>query len=354
MPVSSRLHASAALLLLVLVGSLITGLFSYLHLPAAAFLGYLLAGIVFGISGSQAQVAPVVFRFGQACLGLLIAQWITPESLAVLLNDWPIIVMGLSSTLVASLLIALGLIHFGHSAPLTAAWGSAPGAAAAMVAAAEAHGVDSRMVATLQYLRILAAIITATLVSHWLAPQVHSLPVIENLSPEPTLLAVLLAFAIAILGVIAGAKIPNGANLLPLVIGIVLNAWQPGLIYLPESVALIAFAAIGLHIGLRFDRATLSHIGRQLPVLLCAVFSLTLLCAGSAWLLAVLADRDFTTLYYALSPGGLDAMAIMAMESGSPMPLVLAMQTLRIVLVVILGSQFARLLLWLAAKTGKS
>lgn len=350
MAVSARLHAFASCLPLLIFGTLLTGFFTYLQVPAAAFLGYLCAGIAFGISGSGAKVPAVVFRFGQACLGLLIAQWITPESLQVLLSDWPLIVLGLSCTLLASLCVALGLIHFGATSALTAAWGCAPGAAAAMVASAEAHGVDSRMVATLQYLRILAAIITASLVSHWLAP---ATPALEPSLPqvvEPNLWAMLSAAVVVLLGVWAGTKIPNGANLIPLLIGIVCNIWQPGLLYVPSFVAVLAFAAIGLHIGLRFDRVTLGHIGRQFPLLLCAVFSLTILCAGAAWVLAIISERDFATLYFALSPGGLDAMAIMALESGSPLPLVLAMQTLRIILVVFFGAQFAQLVLWLARR----
>jgi membrane AbrB-like protein len=348
MPVPLRLGALAPLLTLFLAGSLLAWSLQLLQVPAAAFLGYLGAGVVFGVSGSRAQVPPVLFRAGQACLGLLIAQGVTPAALAVLGQDWPIVLGGLSTTLLASVLVALGLIRFGAVAPRSAAWGTAPGAAAAMVAAAQAQGADTRMVATLQYLRILAAILTASLVSHWLPPAADIAQPLRAPLSEPDALALFSALAVLGLGVVAGARVPNGANLIPLGIGVALNAWHPGLLYLPASAALLAFAAIGLHIGLRFDRPTLGHIGRQLPVLLLAVFSLTLLCAGAAWLIAQLAERDFASLYFALSPGGLDAMAIMALQSGSPVPLVLALQTLRILLVVLLGGQFARLVLYLA------
>jgi membrane AbrB-like protein len=348
MPVLSRLRTLAALLPLLVVGSLLTGLFTYWQIPAAAFLGYLAAGISFAVSGSRAQVPPLLFRCGQACLGLLIARWVTPESIAVLRHDWPLMLLGLGSTVLASVLIALGLIRFGRTPALAAAWGSAPGAASAMVAAADAHGADSRLVAILQYLRILAAIITASLVSHWLPASAADVTILAPAQANaPGLSAMLAALAVVVLGVWGGGKIANGANLIPLIIGVGLNAWHPGWLYIPSEAALLAFAAIGLHIGLRFDLATLRHIGRRLPVLACAVFSLTVLCGLFAGLLALLSGRDFATLYFALSPGGLDAMAIMALESGSPLPLVLAMQTLRIVLVVVLGSQFARLVLWL-------
>ena len=348
-----RQHPLLALLALFICGSLLTALLGFWHIPAAAFLGYLVAGIFFGISGSSAQVPPVIFRLGQACLGLLIANWVTPASVAVILSDWPLMLMGLCTTLVSSVLIAWLLIRLAKLSPLAAAWGCAPGAASAVVASAALAGADSRMVATLQYLRILAAILTATVVSHWLpaTPEPLSIPTVAL---TPSVAAFLAALGVVALGVVAGAKIPNGANLIPLVIGVGLNAWHPGFLYLPSAVSVVAFAAIGMHIGLRFDRATLWHIGRQLPVLLLAVFALTILCCLWAALLAWGLGRDFGELFYALSPGGLDAMAIMALESGSPLPLVLAMQTLRILLVVLLGGQLVKCVLWLSARASRT
>jgi len=51
---------------------------------------------------------------------------------------------------------------------------------------------------------------------------------------------------------------------------------------------------------------------------------------------------DFLSMYLATSPGGLDAMAIIAVETHADVGLVLAMQTLRLFGVILTGAFCAR------------
>ena len=53
---------------------------------------------------------------------------------------------------------------------------------------------------------------------------------------------------------------------------------------------------------------------------------------------------DQLTAYLATSPGGLDTIAIIAVGSTADVPFVLAMQTLRLILVVVTGPPLARLI----------
>ncbi|MNL22133.1 putative ammonia monooxygenase [compost metagenome] len=73
-------------------------------------------------------------------------------------------------------------------------------------------------------------------------------------------------------------------------------------------------------------------------------------CALSAFLLAALLDKDFLSVYLATSPGGLDSMAIIAVDTHSDVGLVLAMQTLRLFVVLLTGAYFARLIIRLASR----
>ncbi len=70
--------------------------------------------------------------------------------------------------------------------------------------------------------------------------------------------------------------------------------------------------------------------------------ALILLCAGSAWFLAKLMGIDFLSMYLATSPGGLDAMAILAVETHADAGFVLASQTLRLFSVVLVSVVMAR------------
>jgi uncharacterized protein len=83
----------------------------------------------------------------------------------------------------------------------------------------------------------------------------------------------------------------------------------------------------------------------HLPAMILGAVLLITLCAFSAWLLAHWLGKDFLSLYLATSPGGLDAMAIIAVDTHSDVGLVLAMQTLRLFAVIVSGAFFARLII---------
>jgi uncharacterized membrane protein AbrB (regulator of aidB expression) len=50
----------------------------------------------------------------------------------------------------------------------TAIWGSSPGAATAMTLMSESYGADMRLVAVMQYLRVVLVVLTASLVARLL------------------------------------------------------------------------------------------------------------------------------------------------------------------------------------------
>ena len=82
--------------------------------------------------------------------------------------------------------------------------------------------------------------------------------------------------------------------------------------------------------------------GRLLPFVLCSTVALVVACAGLGWALAVLTPSDALTAYLATTPGGIDSVAIVALESGTSAPLVLAVQMLRLFAVVLAGSLVGR------------
>jgi membrane AbrB-like protein len=67
------------------------------------------------------------------------------------------------------------------------------------------------------------------------------------------------------------------------------------------------------------------------------------LSGGIAVLLHIGAGIDPLTAYLATSPGGMDSLAIIAAASGADMGFVMAIQTSRLVIVLITGPPLARL-----------
>jgi len=68
------------------------------------------------------------------------------------------------------------------------------------------------------------------------------------------------------------------------------------------------------------------------------------LCGLSAWMLTWLLHLDALTAYLSTSPGGLDSVAIIAVGSNADIATVLAIQTLRLFVVILVGPQVAKLI----------
>lgn len=318
------------------------------EVPAGLFLGPMLVAIVFGVCGAGLRLHKKVFRFGQGCVGLLVAHTMTWSVLVSLASSWHLMLLATMLTVCLSALVGLGTVRFGGISGNTAAWGTAPGAASAMVAMAEDYGADSRLVATMQYVRVVCVVMVGALVSHLLGATAGVSQAITS-APVMSHTDLALGLGVILMGVAAGAFLPAGALLVPLLLGAALQLAGVLTITLPSELLAFGYAAIGCYIGLRFDRETLSYVWRRLPTMVIGALVLIMLCAALAWLLASLTGTDFLSMYLATSPGGLDAMAIIAVETNSDTGLVLAMQTLRLFGVILTGAFFAKQIIRLTA-----
>lgn len=315
-----------------------------LAVPAGLFLGPMLVAILFAVSGARLNLHRHVFRFGQGCVGLLVAHSVSWPVLTSLAQSWQLMLLATLITVLLSAVVGLGTVRFGGIPGSTAAWGTAPGAASAMVSMAEDNGADGRVVATMQYVRVVCVVMIGSLVSHLLGAsdlvgETANVPaVVQTAAPGDFVLGL----GVVLVGVLAGNRIPAGALLLPLLVGAGLQLGGVLDIALPSELLAFAYGAIGCYIGLRFDRQTVRYVWKRLPTMIAGAVALIVLCAGCAWVLARAAGMDFLSMYLATSPGGLDAMAIIAVETHADVGMVLAMQTLRLFGVILTGAYFAR------------
>lgn len=337
---------------LILLAGACGQLLKFCKVPAALFLGPMLVAILFGVSGASIRVHKQAFRLGQGFVGMLVAHAMTLSVLTTVAQSWHVMLFATVLTVTLSALVGLGLVRFAGIEGSTAAWGTAPGAASAMVAMSEEYGANSRVVATMQYVRVVCVVMIGALISRLLgvessAAEVHSSALALQGSD---VLNIILSVAAIVMGVVLSTRVPAGALLVPLLIGGALQLSGLLQITLPHWLLAFAYGAIGCYIGLRFDRATIRYVWRHLPAMICGSLSLIFLCALSAWLIAKLMGKDFLSVYLATSPGGLDAMAIIAVDTHSDVGFVLAMQTLRLLGVIATGGFFARQIIRLTAK----
>lgn len=331
-------------LALILLAGSAGYLLKILNMPAALFLGPMLVSIGFGVAGATIRMPKPLFQLGQGTVGVLIAHAMSVSVLLTALASWHIMLFATLLTVLLSAAVGLFLVRFAGIPSNTAAWGTSPGAASAMVAMSEDYGADSRIVATMQYVRVVCVVMVGALVSRFLgAPssgaELHSSDaVVQSLS----LIDLGLSLAVIGIGVWLGSRMPAGALLVPLLLGGALQLSGVLQITIPGWLLPLGYGAIGCYVGLRFDRPTVQYVWRRLPMMLLASMLLILLCALSAWLIAALLDKDYLSVYLATSPGGLDTMAIIAIDTHADVGFVLAMQTLRLFGVILTGSFLAK------------
>ena len=306
-------------------------------LPAALLLGPMIGGIVFGVNGVRLAVPQRPYLASQALVGAMVSATITPAILATFGRDWPLFSAVMAATLLGAAALGWLISRLGFIPGATAVYGTSPGAATAMVLLGEAHGADTRLVAFMQYSRVLLVALAAAVVARfwagsggvhppgapWLAP-VHwgNLALVIGLALLSQQLARLL-------------RLPAWALLGPMLVLSALHAGAGLPIQLPRWLLAVAYALLGWHIGLGFRRDALLHAWRALPVVAAAALALMAFCGGLAWLLTQLAHVDALTAYLATSPGGLDSVAIIAASAPQvDLPFVLALQSVRLLFVI--------------------
>ena len=335
----SRLAPASQWTVLIVLSAGIGAVLLWLHAPAALMLGPLVAGIVVASGGGKVAFPLPAFVVAQGIIGCMIARMMPLSILGDILSHWVLFTAGIVSVVVACSLMGWLMTRLHLLPGTTALWGMSPGAASVMTIMAESYGADIRLVAVMQYLRVVGVAAVAALVarlfgvsaSHGAAaivwfPPVAWLPLAETL-------------ALAIVGPIIARllRIPAGAFLVPLVGGAVLTHVGWLTIELPTWLLAASYAFVGWNVGLRFTRPLLLHAARALPLIVGSTLVLIVICGVVAAAMVVMAGIDPLTAYLATSPGGSDSIAIIAASTNVDVSFVMAMQTFRMITVMFLA-----------------
>src|SRR5215203_3116371 len=158
------------------VGSLLAGLFAQsAGLPAGWLVGPMLVALVLALAWEN---HPTVPRWGRiaslAVVGGMLAATFRPSVLPLVAGHWLPVGLVVCGTLFLSLgagVLLSGLVRIDRR---TTALGTLPGAASGMLAMSDPLGADARLVALMQYTRVVVVVVTATLVGRLMtgaAPQ---------------------------------------------------------------------------------------------------------------------------------------------------------------------------------------
>ncbi|HSV00776.1 MAG TPA: AbrB family transcriptional regulator, partial [Roseiarcus sp.] len=290
--------------------------FEWMRLPAALMLGAITAAILLCWFEGRVTIPPWGFVIAQGFVGCLVARAITPDIVVTIFHRWPMFLVLIGAVIFFAALLGYGLARLRVLPGTTAVWGSSAGAATAMVLMSDGFGGDMRLVAVMQYLRVACVGLVASLVARAWAPGAATAASIiwsPPVAPGPLLATLLLGVGGAIVGM--KCRIPAGALLVPMFIGAPLSATHLITITLPPWLLAISYALVGWSIGLRFTREAVLHASKQLPIILASILALIAMCGGLAFALHEAAGTDPLTAYLATSPGGADAVAIIAASS---------------------------------------
>ena len=331
---------------LIIMSLVLVLLLERMRLPAALLLGAMAAAILLAWFEGQVKIPPWSFVIAQGIVGCLVARSISPDIVKEMIRQWPMFLICIGAVILFATALGYGLARWKVLPGTTAVWGSSPGAATVMVLMANALGGDMRLVAVMQYLRVACVGLVASIVARAFTGSGSAAPAAIDwfppLEPGPFLQTLALAIGGAAIG--AKAKIPAGPLLLPLFVGAGLSAGHVMTITLPPWLLAGSYALVGWSIGLRFTREIVLYAAKHLPQMIASIFALIAMCGGLAYALHLAAGTDPLTAYLATSPGGADAVAIIAASSKVDMSFVMAMQVARLILVILMGPSLARLL----------
>jgi hypothetical protein len=312
-------------------------------LPAALLLGPMIAGIALAANGGGIRMPRLPAQAAQAIVGCMVAKAATGDIVFAFLKDWPLFLGVVLAIIATSSLLGWAIGRYEVLPGTTAVWGTAPGAASAMMVLAGAFGADARLVAFMQYVRVVCVAGLATVVARiWVGPAAAAVPHIVWFPaiPWPDFAATL---AVAAVGVaVARLGLPAGALLVPLVGGALIEGSGLAHLTLPPWLLALSYALLGWSVGLGFTRAILAHARRALPQVLLATFAIIAVSGGLAVVLVRAAGVDPLTAYLATSPGGMDTVAIIAASSPADVSFVMALQVVRLVIVIFAAPPLAR------------
>ena len=313
---------------------------------------YLFAALLIGLAialvrPGSVELEPFVFRAAQAVAGVSLGAYLEAAALRAVADSLLPVLLVTAGTLGLSLSAGAILTRTTELDAPTAALGMIAGGASGIVGMSGELGADDRLVAFMQYLRVLVVVLLTPLgVALFFgghhgadAAAVPSAGLFGAPWEWPATAA--LALAGAVIAVRAG--VTAGVLLGPMVVtGVVVLSGLADGFAVPDLLGQSAFALIGLQVGLRFTVATVRLLGRLTGPVLLAILGLLVASFGLALALQATTSATLLDAYLATTPGGLYAVLAFAYGAGADTTFIVAVQSLRVVAMVLLAPMAVR------------
>ena len=319
--------------------------------PSPALFAGLVVGLAFALRTDWRLDVPAVgSRGAQGVLGVSLGVLVQSSTLSEIGTNAPAIAAVTLATLGVTIAAGLTMSRLTGLDRPTASFGMVAGGASGIVAISRDLGADERLVAVMQYLRVLVIVVLTPIVVGIVGGgdggRAVSADAVQGGWLEG---AGALALCLVVgMGAARLVRLPAGSLLGPLIVAAGLSLAGAELMApVPEAILQVAYAAIGLSVGLRFTTESLRHAARILPATLGLILALIVASAGLGLLLVPLAGVGALDAYLATTPGGLYVVLASAAASDVDATFVLAVQVLRLFAMLLAAPLLAR---WLVRR----
>ena len=193
----------------------LAALLLWLHAPAALMLGPLVAAIVVASNGGKVRMPLTPFVLAQGIVGCLIAKMVPLSIVGDVLGHWFLFSVGVLAVVAISTLIGWLMTRWQVLPGTTALWGTSPGAASVMTIMAESYGADVRLVALMQYGRVVMVAVVAAFVTRTFGVNPAHAPAAIVWFPPVDWLALGETLALAVVGPLIARRLNIPGRRLP-------------------------------------------------------------------------------------------------------------------------------------------
>ena len=314
---STPVERAPRVVLTLLIAGLGGLLFQILGVPAPWLSGPATLVAILVVTGFRIDIPTFLRHAALMFLGVLMGSSVTPETFGQLARS-PLTVAGLLICIVviiAAIQAYLRLVH--RYDPVTAQLSAVPGALPFVLAMAEESGADVRRVAIIQMIRLVALLV--------FLPSVFALfGYVGDVAESPVAKRPLIYWDVAVLVVaaVAGAvllewlRMPAGVMFGSMIAGALLFATGAVTTSLPEWMMLPGFAVIGATVGANFQDTDRRLLLTTLAAGIGSVFVGATASMLTALPFSYLTGLPLAQLWLAYAPGGVDAMAVLALAIG--------------------------------------
>ncbi|MDR6713011.1 membrane AbrB-like protein [Pseudomonas hunanensis] len=278
-------------------------------------------------------------KCGQWIIGVGIGLHFTPAVIEQVAGHFSLIVFGALFTTVSSVLGVWLLRRTGEDRA-TAFFASMPGGSGEMVNLGARNGAVLSQVAAAQSLRVLAVVLCVPALFKLLVGD--GVPVSHASHVSWGWLALIAPLAILFALGWQRLRQPNPWLFGPLLVTAAVSLAGDLQIALPDGASQIGQWLIGSGLACHFNRAFFRRAPSFLGRTLLATALAMLIAASAAWALSSLSQLDLRSLTLGMMPGGIAEMSLTAETLQLSVPLVTAMQVMRLLLVLFLAEPLFR------------